>query len=53
MSSKNILDKIKDAAARRGFEIDKWIIDDGVSGGVEPEKRKLGRLLKRLRQGTF
>lgn len=53
MSSKNILDEIKDAAARRGFEIDKWIIDDGVSGGVEPEKRKLGRLLKRLRQGDI
>ena len=38
-------------AERHRFKIDAWIIDDGVSGGVAPEKRKLGKLLKKLRPG--
>lgn len=38
-------------AAKRGLAIDKYIIDDGISGAVEPEKRKLGKLIKKLKPG--
>jgi len=38
-------------AERRGLVIDQYIADDNVSGGVEPEKRHLGKLLKTLREG--
>lgn len=34
-------------ATARGLHIDEYIDDEGVSGTVEPEKRKLGNLLKR------
>lgn len=39
------------AAESRNLLIDKWIVDDGVSGTVEPEKRRLGKLLKHLQPG--
>ena len=38
-------------AERRGLAINEFIVDDGVSGGIEPEKRKLGKLLKKLKPG--
>ena len=38
-------------AERRGLAIDEYIVDDGVSGGIEPEKRKLGKLLNKLKPG--
>jgi DNA invertase Pin-like site-specific DNA recombinase len=38
-------------AERRGLVIDKYITDEAVSGGVEPEKRELGKLLKHLQDG--
>lgn len=38
-------------AESRNLLIDKWIVDDGVSGTVEPEKRRLGKLLKHLQPG--
>lgn len=38
-------------AKKQGVPIESWIIDDGVSGIKEPEKRKLGKLLKRMKSG--
>ena len=29
-----------------GLSVDDWIIDDGISGTKEPEKRLLGKLMK-------
>lgn len=34
-----------------GLTIDKYVIDDGISGTKEPEKRALGKLLKKLKSG--
>ena len=42
---------VEDLARARGLPIENWIIDDGVSGIKEPEKRKLGKLLKRIKSG--
>ena len=42
---------VEDLAQTRGLPIENWIIDDGVSGTKEPEKRKLGKLLKRIKSG--
>ena len=42
---------VEDLARTRGLPIENWIIDDGVSGIKEPEKRKLGKLLKRIKSG--
>lgn len=33
-------------ASEKGWTIDKYITDEGVSGGKDPDKRKLGPLLK-------
>lgn len=38
-------------AEKLGLPIESWIIDDGVSGTKEPEKRKLGKLLRKIRTG--
>lgn len=40
-------------AASRGFEISDgdWIIDDGVSGVKDPDKRQLGKLLDKCKPG--
>ena len=35
-------------AEARGWEIDEFISDEGVSGGKDPDKRKLGPLLRKL-----
>lgn len=35
-------------AADKGWEIDEYITDEGVSGGKDPDKRNLGPLLKLL-----
>ena len=42
---------VEDLARMQGLPIESWIIDDGVSGIKEPEKRKLGKLLKRIKSG--
>ena len=42
---------VEDLAKKQGVPIESWIIDDGVSGIKEPEKRKLGKLLKRIKSG--
>jgi DNA invertase Pin-like site-specific DNA recombinase len=38
-------------AVRRGLTIDEYIVDDAVSGAVEPDKRKLGALLRKIKPG--
>ena len=38
-------------AAKLDLPIESWIIDDGVSGTKEPQKRKLGKLLRKIRTG--
>lgn len=37
-------------AKSQNLQIDEWIEDDGVSGTKEPEKRKLGLLLKKIKK---
>lgn len=34
-----------------GLSVNDWIIDDGISGTKEPEKRLLGKLMKKLQKG--
>ncbi len=38
-------------AAKRGWTIETYITDEGVSGGKNPDKRNLGPLLKKLQKG--
>lgn len=38
-------------AKKNDWEIDDWIIDDGVSGTKDPEKRQLGKLMKKCKEG--
>lgn len=42
---------VENLARQRCLCIERWIVDDGVSGAKEPEKRKLGALLKKIRSG--
>lgn len=42
---------IQDFAERKGLRIDEYIDDEGVSGTKEPEKRELGKLMKKLKPG--
>lgn len=37
-------------ASERGWNIDSYITDEGVSGGKDPEKRNLGPLLKKVKK---
>ncbi len=38
-------------AKAKGWEIEKYISDEGISGGTNPDKRKLGPMLKKLQKG--
>lgn len=38
---------VKALAEKLDLPIESWIIDNGVSGTKEPEKRQLGKLLKK------
>ena len=38
-------------AEELGLPVESWIIDDGVSGTKEPQKRKLGKLLRKIQTG--
>ena len=38
-------------AEKLGLPIESWIVDNGVSGTKEPEKRQLGKLLKKIKSG--
>ena len=40
-------------AVARGLTIDEYIDDEGKSGTLEPEKRELGKLLKKLKKGDI
>lgn len=42
---------VDEFAKSRGFEITEYIDDEGVSGTKEPEKRELGKLMKKLKPG--
>lgn len=42
---------VDNKAAALGLRIDKYVIDDGISGTKEPEKRALGGLLSVLQNG--
>lgn len=44
---------ILDFCSKKGWDIDKEIIDDGVSGVKEPINRKLGKLLKEIKCGDI
>lgn len=44
---------IDEFAKKRGFVIDEYIDDEGKSGTLEPEKRELGNLLKKLSHGDI
>jgi len=44
---------VDDKAKRMGLKIDEYIIDHGVSGTKEPEKRELGALMKKLKNGDL
>lgn len=37
-------------AKAKGWEIEKYISDEGISGGTDPDKRKLGPMLKKLQK---
>ena len=38
-------------AEKLALPIESWIVDNGVSGMKEPEKRQLGKLLKKIKAG--
>lgn len=40
---------VENLARKKNMPIEQWIVDDGVSGAKDPEKRNLGKLLKRIR----
>lgn len=42
---------VESLAEKLGLPVESWIIDDGVSGTKEPEKRKLGKLLRKIGTG--
>ena len=37
----------------KGLEIDKEVVEEGVSGKIEYKKRKLGKLIKELKSGDL
>ena len=40
-------------AASKGWAIEEYISDEGVSGGKDPDKRKLGPMLKKIKGGDI
>lgn len=40
-------------AAAKGWTIEEYISDEGVSGGKDPDKRKLGPMLKKIQKGDI
>lgn len=43
--------EITNWCSKRGWTIDKWVADDGVSGAKDYKKRKLGQLMAELNDG--
>ena len=37
----------------KGLEIDREVVEEGVSGKIEYKKRKLGKLIKELKSGDL
>jgi len=44
---------INNLAAKKGFEVNKWIYDSGVSGMKDYKARKLGRAFKKMKSGDI
>lgn len=44
---------VEQFAKDKGWTIEKYITDEGVSGGKDPDKRNLGPLLKQLQKGDI
>lgn len=44
---------VDDFARARGWTIDKYITDEGVSGGKDPDKRNLGPMLKKIKKNDI
>lgn len=44
---------VESFAKAKGWEIEKYISDEGISGGTDPDKRKLGPMLKKLQKGDI
>lgn len=44
---------VEQFALAHSWNIDKYITDEGVSGGKDPDKRNLGPLLKKLQKGDI
>lgn len=44
---------VEELAAKNGWTVDGWISDEGVSGTKEPEKRQLGKLMKKCKPGDI
>ena len=44
---------VEQFAKDKGWTIDEYITDEGVSGGKDPDKRNLGPLLKKLQKGDI
>lgn len=44
---------VEQFAKDKGWKIDEYITDEGVSGGKDPDKRNLGPLLRKLQKGDI
>lgn len=44
---------ILNLCAKKNISIDEWICDNGISGTKEPEKRNLGKILKKIKAGDI
>lgn len=44
---------VEQLAKEKGWNIEQYITDEGVSGGKDPDKRNLGPLLKKLKKGDI
>lgn len=43
--------EINNFCERENMQVDKWIVDDGISGTVDYKKRKLGKMLHNVKKG--
>ena len=45
--------EIKNFCKKNNMKIDGWISDEGISGTKAPEKRELGKLLEKAKEGDY
>ncbi|WP_288870742.1 master DNA invertase Mpi family serine-type recombinase [uncultured Capnocytophaga sp.] len=45
--------EIKNFCKKNNMKIDGWILDEGISGTKDPEKRELGKLLTKAKSGDY